>query len=144
MDVLKLYKALPQEVADEAQLDLFLRNAYKIPEYDLASLSGYRSVIYTARLLVLNEQGKMVKGPEPKPFTAEHQHELWREREETARAERDKYMSAQIEQALEPSRREFASQLQFHLGDRLGRIEMAIAELREQVASNDGSASSAA
>jgi hypothetical protein len=134
MDLLKLYEALPATLENEESLDRWLHAAYKIPSYDLASVGGYRSAIYSQRLLVLNSEGKMVKGPKPGGWTTEDQHEYYRKREQAAQAERDKWTAAQIEQALEPAKREFASQLHFHLGDRLSRLEMELAELREQSA----------
>lgn len=132
MDLLKLFAALPAKLANEESLDRWLIATYGIPEYDLASVSAYRSAIYSQRLLVLNSDGIMVKGPKPREWTTEDQHEYYRKREQAAQAERDKFNAKQLNEMLEPSRREFASQLQFHLSDRLSQIEMAIAELREQ------------
>lgn len=131
MNLLRLYEALPPEIGNEENLELWLRNSYKIPSWDFASLSAYRNVCYSLRLVVLSPDGRMVKGPQPAEWTVEKQHEAWRQREEAQRAERDQITAARTQEALEPARRAFASQLQHHLGDRLARIEMELAELKQ-------------
>ena len=85
-----------------------------IPENDFASLGAYRSAIYSQRFLVAPDKEnspRMVKGPKPKPWTPEAQQEYARRREDEARAERDRIVSDQIAQTLEPKRREFQSYL---------------------------------
>ena len=131
-DLIDLYEKLPKELPDERTLDIFLTNLYQIKPWDRATLGAYRKIVYQYRFMVSPDltQPRMVKGPPPPKMTADKQAELARQREAERFAERDRVAQDHIASVLEPRRREFESQLNEVIGDRLGTLEAAIAQLR--------------
>src|ERR1017187_521893 len=56
-----LHAALPDTMADEAELDSVLRRLGKIRDYDGAELSRYRTAVYENRLVLRAADGRLVK-----------------------------------------------------------------------------------
>src|ERR1039457_1888405 len=62
-----LHAALPNVMADEAELNRMLRRIGKIPEWDRAMLEAYRTTVSHNRLVVQAADGRLVKA-KPEEF----------------------------------------------------------------------------
>src|ERR1039457_2302091 len=61
MNLDALHAALPDSVADEAELNRVLRRIGKVPEWDGAMLEAYRTAVYENRLVLRADDGRLVK-----------------------------------------------------------------------------------
>ena len=61
MNLDALHAALPDSVADEAELNRVLRRIGKVPEWDGAMLEAYRTAVYENRLVLRAADGRLVK-----------------------------------------------------------------------------------
>ena len=61
MNLDALHAALPDSVADEAELNRVLRRIGKVPEWDGAMLEAYRTTVYENRLVLRAADGRLVK-----------------------------------------------------------------------------------
>ena len=61
MNLDALHAALPDTMADEAELNRVLRRIGKVPEWDGAMLEAYRTTVYENRLVLQAADGRIVK-----------------------------------------------------------------------------------
>ena len=67
MNLVALHAALPNIMADDAELNRVLRRIGKIPEWDGAMLGAYRTSVFHNRLVVQDSDGRIVKA-KPEEF----------------------------------------------------------------------------
>ena len=61
MNLDALHAALPNIMADDAELNRVLRRIGKVPEWDGAMLEAYRTTVYENRLVLRADDGRLVK-----------------------------------------------------------------------------------
>jgi hypothetical protein len=146
-----LHAALPDSVADEAELDSVLRRIGKIRDYDGAELSRYRTAVYENRLVLRAADGRIVKA-KPEQFkkwpTEEERVEALRvqERKEkfgatpesagwvgTPRPGSDTTVWTEDTGGTNPIRQQFEQLISELVGARVDALEERVSDLQQEI-----------
>ena len=134
-----VHAALPDTMADEAELDSVLRRIGKIRDGDGAELDRYRSAVYDNRLVLQAAGGRIVKA-KPEEFLKWPSEE---ERLEERRAEerrlrfppKPKHFDGKqlVDEPDFNPWRQHADMLRGEFGPRLAALEGLVSDLQEQI-----------